>query len=57
MTEFRKIANKNNVSSLEISRRFGIPKRTVEAWSSGERTPPGYVLDMIKKLLNEKTTS
>lgn len=55
-----KNAEKNTVLELcaqyglgatALSRRFGIPIRTVENWMGRERTPPDYVVRMMKKIL------
>lgn len=34
-----------------LSRRFGIPPRTVTSWSIGERTPPVYITLMMQEAL------
>lgn len=34
-----------------LSRRFGIPLRTVQDWYSGRSNPPSYVVNMIADLL------
>lgn len=39
------------LSQTALARRFGIPLRTVQAWHTGERTPPDYVVNMISDLL------
>ena len=31
-----------------LSDWLGIPKRTIENWESGKRTPPSYVLEMLE---------
>ena len=31
-----------------FSKRYNIPKRTIENWESGKRTPPAYVLEMLE---------
>lgn len=31
-----------------FSQRYNIPKRTIENWESGKRTPPTYVLEMLE---------
>ena len=31
-----------------FSQRYNIPKRTIENWESGKRTPPAYVLEMLE---------
>jgi len=38
------------ISRAELSRRLGIPIRTLENWDAGVRTPPEWV----KKLIIEK---
>lgn len=42
------------VSQTELSRRFGIPLRTVQDWYAGRRTPPDYVLFLIEKCLENE---
>ena len=39
------------LTQAELSRRFGIPLRTVQDWHAGRRTPPDYVVNMIVKIL------
>lgn len=48
---FHEIRQASGLTQAAISERFGIPKRTVEAWDTGERTPPPYVLTMLAQLL------
>lgn len=42
------------ISQAALSRRFGIPIRTVEDWCAGRRNPPDYVICMMRELLDEK---
>lgn len=49
--DFRELAAKYGLSHRAFARRFGIPYRTVENWSSGERVPPGYVVSMAAEIL------
>lgn len=55
MTEAEKtiktICKGYGISQTALARRFGIPLRTVQAWHTGERTPPDYVVNMISDLL------
>lgn len=39
------------LSQTELSRRYGIPLRTVQDWHAGRRTPPDYVVNMLSELL------
>ena len=41
------------VTQTQLSRRFGIPLRTVQSWALGERQSPSYVTRMIFELLAE----
>lgn len=36
------------MSQAEFSRVTGIPKRTLENWEEGKRTPPIYVLKLLE---------
>ena len=36
------------MSQAEFSRVTGIPKRTLENWEQGKRTPPIYVLKLLE---------
>lgn len=47
----RELCEKYNISQSGLSRRFGIPLRTVQGWYLGERKPPEYVARMIDELL------
>ena len=40
------------LSQAELSRKYGIPIRTVEDWHAGRRTPPAYVVNMLSDLLD-----
>ncbi len=41
------------VSQAEFSRRYGIPKRTIENWESGINKPPEYVLSLLERIVKE----
>ena len=52
--EFKELLQKHNVSMAHISRRFGIPYRTLENWSmsgAGHRMCPEYVINMMDEIL------
>lgn len=36
------------MSQAEFSEATGIPKRTLENWEEGKRTPPIYVLKLLE---------
>lgn len=47
----RLIAALADTTMTGLSRRFGIPPRTVTSWSIGERTPPVYITLMMQEAL------
>lgn len=49
--DFRAIRQASSLTQAAFADRFGIPKRTIEAWDEGQRTPPAYVLRMMAQLL------
>lgn len=44
---FRKIRAISGLTQAEFVREYRIPRRTVEHWDVGERTPPSYVLELL----------
>lgn len=50
-----------NMSQGKFSAYFGIPTSTLQDWEHGRRTPPPYIINMMKrileleKILSEKT--
>lgn len=48
---FHEIRQASGLTQAAFAEKFGIPKRTVEAWDEGQRTPPAYVLRMLAQLL------
>ena len=49
--KIRQICEPYGIGATALSRRYGIPLRTAEAWFAGRYAPPEYVLKMIKILL------
>lgn len=43
----KEIRQQYQLSQSELSRITGIPKRTIENWEEGHRTPPDYMPDLI----------
>ena len=39
------------ISQTELSKKYGIPLRTVQDWHGERRKPPAYVVNMIVELL------
>lgn len=50
MNEFRQARLTAKLTQQEMSELMQIPKRTIEEWESGRRTPPPYVKRLV---LNE----
>lgn len=47
----KELCQKYDITQTELSRRFGIPLRTVQGWYGETRTPPQYIVDMLEELL------
>lgn len=43
----KEIRQRYQLSQSELSRITGIPKRTIENWEEGHRTPPDYMPELI----------
>lgn len=54
MTEIAQICERYGLNLTELSKRFGIPYRTVQDWHAGRRTPPDYVISMIIEILDRQ---
>lgn len=50
-SDFKEILQLSGMTMKLFSDYFNIPYRTVQNWSSGERQPPEYVLELIKDKL------
>jgi len=50
----KEICETYHFSQTELSKRFGIPLRTVQDWHAGRRTPPDYVISMMTEILEFK---
>ncbi|HIT34124.1 MAG TPA: helix-turn-helix transcriptional regulator [Candidatus Faecousia intestinigallinarum] len=47
----RELCAEYGIGATALSRRFNIPRRTVEDWFAGKSSPPDYFLAMMKKIL------
>ena len=51
----KNLRKQTKMTQQQFSEYFNIPKRTIEDWESEKRTPPEYVVCLIKyKLKNER---
>ena len=53
-TTIKEICEMFKISQTQLSRRFGIPLRTVQGWYAGERKPPAYIVNMIAEILQKE---
>lgn len=44
----KEIRLKTNMTQREFAEYLNIPQRTIENWEGGQRTPPEYVIELIK---------
>lgn len=48
---FREIRAASGLTQKAFSERFHIPERTIASWDTGDRTPPEYVLLMLREII------
>ena len=41
------------LSQQAFSDKYNIPKRSIENWESGKRTPPEYVIKLLERVVKE----
>lgn len=44
----------HDLSQTDLSKRFGIPLRTVQNWAEGKNSPSGWVLNLIESALKSE---
>jgi DNA-binding transcriptional regulator YiaG len=52
MSKIKEARLKADLSQASMSKMLDIPKRTIEAWETGDRKPPLYVEKLIVAELN-----
>ena len=52
MSKIKEARLKADISQATMSKMLDIPKRTIEAWETGDRKPPSYVEKLIVAELN-----
>lgn len=52
----KELRNLTNLSQQAFSEKYGIPKRSIENWESGKRTPPEYVISLLERVVKEDFT-
>lgn len=51
--DVKELRNLTNLSQQAFSEKYGIPKRSIENWESGKRTPPEYVIKLLERAVKE----
>ena len=41
------------LSQAGFAAKYDIPKRTIQDWEQGQRTPPGYVIKLLERAVKE----
>ena len=54
MKEIKEARLKAGLTQQEMSELLGIPKRTIEEWEAGRRTPPAWAEKLVKKELERQ---
>lgn len=49
--QIKSIRAEAGLTQAAFASRYGIPKRTIEAWEMGQRTPPPYVLRLLETVV------
>ena len=53
MTTIREARQAAGLSQQGVTDALGIPKRTIQDWESGKRTPPGWAEALVVEKLNK----
>lgn len=51
--DIRNIRSMTGLSQAKFAAHYNIPKRTLESWEMGERECPVYVLELLRRAVNE----
>ena len=49
--EIQEILDKLDMNQSTFSQEFSIPKRTLAHWVSGDRIPPKWYIELLKKYI------
>lgn len=53
-SEIRKIRDHLHLSQSQFASKFNIPLYTVQDWEHKRRTPPKYIPELIKKVIDNE---
>lgn len=51
--EIKELRMLSGLSQQAFSDKYNIPKRSIENWESGKRTPPEYVISLLERAVKE----
>ena len=51
--KIKEIRKYSGLTQYAFSKKYNIPKRTLEGWESGKRNPPEYVLMLLERVVQE----
>jgi len=51
--DFHEIRTLSGLTQQAFSEKYGIPKRSIENWEGGKRTPPEYVINLLERVVKE----
>lgn len=51
--EIKELRILSGLSQQAFSDKYKIPKRSIENWESGKRTPPDYVISLLERAVKE----
>lgn len=51
--DIKEIRSISGLSQQAFSDKYKIPKRSIENWESGKRTPPEYVISLLERVVKE----
>lgn len=51
----RELRAMTGLSQAAFAERYGIPKRSIENWEGGQRTPPSYLPKLLEKAIKYDT--
>lgn len=55
--EIKEIRKQTGLSQAKFAAYYHIPKRTLESWEMGQRECPGYVVELLRRAVDEDFAS
>lgn len=51
--KIKEIRGMSGLSQAKFAVKYGIPQRTLESWEMGERNCPAYVINLLRRVVQE----